>query len=103
MAKKDIVGSEKKFLTKHIHQNSSIHWYIMKKSKKASWTSGGEINAEIVMRDCSEQVSLHMGCKPSNYKMTRKKIRTLIESLEKFEKLMLQEMDQPIEKEKDDD
>lgn len=103
MSKKDIAGSQKKFLTDHIHQNSSIHWYIKKKTKKCSWTSGGEISAEIVIRDCHDQINLEMGTKPSSYKRTRKKIRALIESLEKFEKVMLEEMDQPIEKEKEND
>lgn len=94
---------EKVFLTMQPHEDSAVSWYVKGKNPKGHYDEGGYVNASLMVSDCNRTVEIDFGASPENYAQKRAKIRTMIDSLIKFENALLAEMNKPIPEQEEDD
>lgn len=94
---------EKVFLTMQPNEDSAVSWYVEDKTAKSSWDKGGIIRANLSVSDCIRTIDIDFGGSPKSYEQKRAKIRTMIDSLIKFENALLAEMNKPIPEMEEDD
>lgn len=87
---------EKIFLTDRVHEDSAISWYVGNKTGGDGWQGVNHIESEIKVSDCNRTITIDMDCSAKNCEHKRKKIRTLINSLIKYENALLAEMNRVI-------
>lgn len=94
---------EKVFLTMQPNEDSAVSWYVEDKTGKNSWDKGGHIRANLSVSDCIRTIDIDFSSTTSSYDQKRAKIRTMINSLIKFENALLAEMNKPIPEMEEDD
>ncbi len=77
---------EKIFLTMIPYEDSAISWYVEPKR-------GDYVESDLKISDCSRTITIDMTCSTERYDQKRKKIRTLIESLIRYENALVYEIE----------